>query len=180
MRRDALHDPFSHSFSPVHRFMALRRMGHPPKTCFLIALNTKMPLNHPSLVRPANTSWQNQASPPPSPGLKTRLARLLPKKFQPASSPPPPIAYAPFTVNIERMGEQYRATLSSPHTASTPPPADWLRPPDPVYRQGRSVVDLPSYGEANRDVPPRYGESPEAQQRADSEEETTVEHNFVS
>ncbi|KIP06667.1 hypothetical protein PHLGIDRAFT_128161 [Phlebiopsis gigantea 11061_1 CR5-6] len=154
----------------VMRFVALRRMGRPLKTCIAIALNTKVPLDHPAPIRVANRDWQVHGT-----GFKARLARLLPRKLQ-LANPPPPVVYQPFTVNIQRIGEQYRA---SPHAPSFPP--DGLRPPDPVYRQARSVVDLPSYGEANRDGPPRYDEGPQAERRAEREEgEVTVEHNFVS
>lgn len=163
----ALLDATSHG---MFRVVALRRMGRPLKTCIAIALNTKVPLDHPAPIRVANRDWQVHGT-----GFKARLARLLPRKLQP-TNPPPPVVYPPFTVNIQRIGEQYRA---SPPAPSFPP--DGLRPPDPVYRQARSVVDLPSYGEANRDGPPRYDEGPQAERRAEREEgEVTVEHNFVS
>ena len=75
--------------------------------------------------------------------------------------------YSSYTVNIQGIGSQYRATsqtLATPfntvgdrHTATVSPP-ELARDGHTGRAYGKeSAGDLPSYGDANKDAPPVYG-----------------------
>lgn len=93
------------------------------------------------------------------------------------------------------MGSQYRATSRALHSPGTQAPLMMpfplggapVRPPQPVYigsngvgGRGASVADLPSYGDANRDAPPKYDNDTLGETDSHDQEENTVEHNYVS
>ncbi|KIP06668.1 hypothetical protein PHLGIDRAFT_450314 [Phlebiopsis gigantea 11061_1 CR5-6] len=141
----------------TRRFVRLRRTGRPLKACFLIALNTKVRLDHPAPSR----YWRDHEK---SPGLLARLGGLLPSKLRPSGSPSRS-APGPFAVNLER------------HSARSLPTRSMygLHPPDRVYLHQHSATDLPSYVGANRNVPPLYVGDLEAQGRV-----VYVEHSLVS
>ena len=137
------------------RFVRIRRTGRPLKTCFLIALNTKIRIDRLPPMPPESRYWRNYGT---HPAVFDHVVRLLPSKLRPRGWQSRGI-HEPFAVNLESVGGHYRVTArSSPTLAAYVP-----RPPDRVYLHQHSSMDLPSYIDANRNAPPLYEDDLEAQ-----------------
>lgn len=145
----------------TRRFVRLRRTDRPLKACFLIALSTKVRVDNLAPMRSETRYWRDHEK------SLARLGRLLPSKLRPSGSPSRS-APGPFAVNLER---RYRVSARSLPTRSMYGP----HPPDRVYLHHHSATDLPSYVDANRNVPPLYVGDLEAQGRV-----VYVEHSLVS
>ena len=171
----------------------LRRLGKPWLTCLFEALKRSSGSFANSPPPRARIWTTNNSRSRDSPGLKNRLTRLVPCRLRSTTahrSQTRTPEYTPFAVDIQNMGSQYRATSGLRSPASRDPVMmpfptyeSPLRSPRPAHvrpSNNGSVTDLPSYGDANRDAPPRYDGNGTHNRPGPAQEEILVENNFVS